>query len=88
MSFIKNFVKNFVLRSDMFAAQPTLRLNGQSSYETIFGGCLSILLVTAFAVIFSKSFIAVINKVDVSASLNLEVITFGYFRIIRMTIMR
>lgn len=65
----------------MFAAQPTLRFNGQSSYETIFGGCLSILLVIGFAAIFGASFIKVLEKVNVTASLNLEVIE-SLFRII------
>lgn len=71
MKFLKNFIKSFILRSDMFAAQPTLRFNGESSYETLFGGCLSILLVIGFVGIFSTSFIKVLEKVNVTASLNL-----------------
>lgn len=73
MKCLKNICKNFVLRSDLFAAAPTLRMHGEPSYETTFGGCLSILLVCAFAAIFSTSFIEVLQKVNVTASLNLEV---------------
>ena len=62
-SFLKQFARNFVLRSDMFAAQPTLRYAGQSSYETLFGGFLSIILVVAFMVIFSTTFYDVLTKV-------------------------
>lgn len=76
MNVVKNCLKNFILRSDMFAAQPNLRFNGSGSYETIFGGCLSILLVIGFAIIFGQSFINVLNMVNVNASLNLEVILY------------
>jgi hypothetical protein len=60
MKLLKQFVKNFILRSDMFAAQTTVRFNGESSYETIFGGCFSILMVAAFIAIFATQFINVI----------------------------
>ena len=71
MGCFKNFFKGLTLRSDMFAAPPTLRINGQPSYETYFGGCLSILLVILFMAVFSTSFIDVINKINVTASLDL-----------------
>lgn len=83
MKFVKNIARSFILRSDMFAAQPTLRFNGESSYETICGGCVSFIMVVGFIAIFSKSFVEVINKVNISATLNVEVF-FILFRIILM----
>ena len=73
MAWLRKFIREFTLRSDMFAAAPTLRFNGQSSYETLFGGCFSILLVIGFAVIFGTSFIDVLNKVNISSVLDVEV---------------
>ncbi len=74
MKFLKKFIKNFILRMDLFAAQPTLRYNGEGSYETVYGGCLSLLMMIGFAVIFYQSFYEVLNKVNISSSLNVEVI--------------
>lgn len=65
---VKNVVKNFALRSDMFAAPATLRFGGQTSYESVFGGVLSLAIVIAFAVIFYSSFLDVINKVVITAT--------------------
>ena len=31
MNFIREFTKNFILRMDLFAAQPTLRFKGEGS---------------------------------------------------------
>lgn len=76
--FIKKFIKDFILRSDMFAAQPTLRYGGQSSYETSYGGCLSILMVVGFAAIFYTSFINVLRKVNVTASTDVQVLPVYY----------
>lgn len=73
MNCIKSLIKNFILRSDMFAASPSLRIHGQPSYETYFGGCFSIMLVIAFAAIFGTAFIEVLNKVNVTATLDTEV---------------
>lgn len=49
---LKRVLKNFTLRSDLFAADATLRHKGESAYETMFGGILSILIVVGFAFIF------------------------------------
>ena len=67
--FLKKFLREFVLRSDMFAASTTLRYKGQSSYETLFGGCFSILLVIGFGIIFYTSFYEVLTKVNITSSL-------------------
>ena len=65
---IKNFFKNFTLRSDLFAAPATLRYSGEASYESYCGGILSISLVIAFAIIFYSSFVDVLTKVVITAS--------------------
>ena len=57
----------------MFAAQPTLRYGGESSFETLFGGVLSIILVVAFALIFYSSFVDVLTKINIVASNDIEV---------------
>ena len=73
MGCFKNFVRNFVLRSDMFAAAPTLRYNGESSYESLFGGFLSMILVICFTAIFATSFINVLTKIEIEATTEVEV---------------
>lgn len=65
---LKNILKNFTLRSDMFSASATFRYQGQTSYESLFGGVLSIAIVIAFAVIFYSSFVDVLNKVVITAN--------------------
>ena len=57
----------------MFAAQPTLRYGGESSFETLFGGVLSIILVVAFALIFYSSFVNVLTKINIISSNDIEV---------------
>lgn len=64
---VRQFFKNFALRSDLFAAPATMRYNGQSSYESLCGGILSIVLVIAFGAIFATSFINVLTKVTISS---------------------
>ena len=73
MGCCRNFLRNFVLRSDMFAAAPTMRYNGESSFESLCGGFLSIFLVIGFMAIFATSFIEVLTKVNISASTEEEV---------------
>lgn len=68
MSCLKKFIKNFTLRSDLFAAPATLRYAGETTYESYCGGILSISLVIAFAVIFYSSFVDVLTKVIINAS--------------------
>jgi hypothetical protein len=63
---IKDFFKGFILRMDMLSAQPILRANGESSFETYCGGTLSIIIMIAFSVIFYSSFLSVIGKLEIS----------------------
>ena len=73
MKCMKDFGRNFVLKSDLFAATPTLRYKGGSAYETVVGGCLSIILVICFILIFYNSFINVLYKVNVLSTVDVEV---------------
>jgi hypothetical protein len=66
-------LKNFILRSDVFASQPILRYSGEPAYETICGGCLSIIIMLAFIAIFAGSFINVLTKVNIESSSETEV---------------
>ena len=71
MSCLKNFIQNFILKADLFAATATLRYSGGSSYETYVGGCVSLLMVIGFALIFYSSFIDVLTKVNVISSIDI-----------------
>ena len=50
---LKQGIKAFVLRSDLFAAASTLRYKGEPAYETLCGGIFSIILVIFFVVVFA-----------------------------------
>ena len=71
MGFV-SFLKNSILRADLFAAPPIFRYKGEPAYETFFGGCLSILLIIGFASIFATSFLNILNKVNVEAIVEIE----------------
>lgn len=81
----KNIARSFVLRADMFAASASLRFNGETVYETIFGGLLSLAIVIAFAIVFYSSFLDVINKVVITATTDIEVFIISSFRLILTT---
>ena len=55
-------LRNTVLRFDVFSSGTTLRINGESNYESVCGGILSIILICAFIGIFAASFIGVLTK--------------------------
>ena len=63
---LRQFLRNLVLRMDMLSAEPILRANGESAFETCFGGILSIIIMIAFSIIFYNSFLSVIGKLDIS----------------------
>ena len=73
---LKDFFHKFILRADLFAATPTLRYGGEPAYETMVGGCVSLIMVIGFALIFYSSFLNVLNKVNVIATVDIEVIVF------------
>ncbi len=70
MGGIINGTKQTILRCDLLACAPTLRVRGEPAYESILGGFLSIAIMSFFIVIFFQSFVEVLNKVDISASMN------------------
>ena len=78
---LKQFLKNFTLRSDLFAAPATLRYSGEPAYESYCGGILSISLVIAFAAIFYSSFVNVLTKVIISASTDVETDPYNSLRV-------
>ena len=45
---LKDFVKNTIWRIDLLSSAPTFRVRQQPSYETIFGGILSIVIMGMF----------------------------------------
>ena len=61
MNCIRN-IRNLALRFDLFAASPTLRVNGETDYEHVCCGTFSIILILAFAGIFAQSIIDVLSK--------------------------
>lgn len=61
MNCLRN-LRNLVLRFDLFAAPPTLRVNGETDYEHTCCGAFSILLILAFIGIFAQQIIDVLNK--------------------------
>ena len=71
--FKKGF-KAFILRSDLFAAAATLRYKGEPAYETLCGGIFSIILVIFFVVVFASQFIEILNKLEIEAKTEVNVI--------------
>jgi len=65
-----NGIKQTIMRCDLLACAPTLRVRGEPAYESVLGGFLSIVIMTLFIVIFSTSFMTVLDKVDISATMS------------------
>jgi hypothetical protein len=59
---IKDFIKNLFLRFDMLSVEPTLRLKGETSYCTVCGGTISLIMLLAFSTIFFNNFISVLER--------------------------
>lgn len=66
---LKEFFKSFILRADLFAAPATLRYGNEPVYETICGGILSTLLMIFFVAVFATSFLNVLSKVEIQATI-------------------
>ena len=66
-------IRNFILRFDLFAANPTLRVRGESSYETFWCGIVSLIMIGAFAGIFAGEVLNVLNKTEIQAVVNQDV---------------
>ena len=69
MGFLLN-IRNFILRFDLFAATPTLRVRGESAYETFWCGIFSLFMIGAFAGIFAGQILNVLEKADIEAITN------------------
>ena len=65
-----NGMKQAILRCDLLACSPTLRVRGEPAYESILGGLLSITIMSFFIVIFFQSFLEVLDRVDISAQMS------------------
>ena len=55
-------IRNFILRFDLFAASPTLRVRGEAAYETFWCGIFSLVLIGIFAGIFAGQILDVLQK--------------------------
>lgn len=65
-----NGVKQTIMRCDLLACSPTLRVRGEPAYESILGGFMSIAIMGFFIVVFFTSFLEVLNRVDISATMS------------------
>lgn len=74
--------KDIVLRCDLFAANPTLRVRGEPAYENAICGVISLVLIGAFIGIFAGQVLSVLQKTHISASTNTAVPYFSIFRTI------
>jgi enamine deaminase RidA (YjgF/YER057c/UK114 family) len=63
---LRNLIKDSVLRIDLLSAPPTLRTNKQAAYETIFGGILTISLLSLFYYFLYLQLSDMFNKLTIS----------------------
>ncbi|CAK77482.1 unnamed protein product (macronuclear) [Paramecium tetraurelia] len=61
-----------ISKLDIFGQSITLRMNRQSSYKTVFGGCSSLLLLIILILIFSSNIRSFFNKESLSATVLTE----------------
>ena len=66
---ILNGAKQTIMRCDLLACAPTLRVRGEPAYESIFGGVLSILVMGFFGAIAVINLIDVFEKVEISSTM-------------------
>ena len=58
----KNTLKSLLKRFDMFSQQVTFRYNDEPAYESLTGGCISLLLIIAFVGIFATTLFRTVEK--------------------------
>jgi len=63
-------LKQTIMRCDLLACAPTLRVKGEPAYESVLGGFLSFVIMSLFIAIFFTSFLEVLNRVDISATMS------------------
>jgi len=59
---IKKFIKSSIKKCDLFSQQVTFRYNDEPAYETVTGGCVSIILIIAFIGIFATTLLRTVEK--------------------------
>jgi len=69
---LKDKLRSTVYRMDLLSSPPILRSRGEDNHESICGGIFSIIVMVAFGAIFYKSFLSVINRLDITYSSNLS----------------
>ncbi|CAD8062391.1 unnamed protein product [Paramecium primaurelia] len=60
-------ISHWISKMDIFGQSITLRMNKQSSYKTVFGGCSSLVLLIILILIFSSNITSFFNKESLSA---------------------
>lgn len=58
-------LRNMVLRFDLLAASPTMRVRGEAAYETIWCGLLSLVMIGIFCGIFAGEVLDVLQKAEI-----------------------
>ena len=58
----KKSAKAFIKKFDLFCQQVTFRYNEEPAYESLTGGCMSIILIIAFLGIFATTLLRTFNK--------------------------
>ncbi len=67
MNNIKRVLGKFILSSDLLSHNVSLRHSGNADYESYCTGCVSIIAVTVFIVIFIFKLLAVLHLQDITA---------------------
>ncbi|CAD8160856.1 unnamed protein product [Paramecium pentaurelia] len=65
-------ISHWISKMDIFGQSITLRMNKQSSYKTVFGGCSSLVLLIILILIFSSNITSFFNKESLSATVLTE----------------
>ena len=69
MSF-KRRIKQMIRTADMFSHNVSFRYNDEPAYESLTGGCISILMMFAFIGIFTTTLSRTINKDFIEFNVN------------------
>ncbi len=62
-------IKDFLKRCDLLACTPTLRVRGSAAYQSVFGGFVSIAVMSFFIYLFILKIIEVVENVNISSDL-------------------
>lgn len=67
---IKKFIKSTIRKCDLFSQQVTFRYNDEPAYETVTGGCVSIIMIIAFVGIFATTLLRTVEKQYINFNLS------------------